>query len=204
MSIGERHRDGHYIWILSRGKPVEFAPDGSVTRIIGTDTDITSLKEAEAIAAKEKEKTYQQHVATLEKARAATDAAHRRAEQLARHDALTGLPNRRVFSETLEDAVFTVQDRAIRYAVMIVDLDRFKPINDINGHAVGDHVLCEVAKRLERLTPSGDMVARLGGDEFGLIVEISNEAQQMERLSAFAHEIITSLEAPINLDGANH
>ena len=57
----ERHRDGHYIWILSRGKPVEFMPDGSVARIIGTDTDISSLKLAEARAAEEKDRTYRRH-----------------------------------------------------------------------------------------------------------------------------------------------
>ena len=76
----ERHRDGRYIWILSRGKPVEWAPDGSVARIIGTDTDISSLKEAEAKAAEEKAETYRRHLAALEKAHEATEAAHKLAE----------------------------------------------------------------------------------------------------------------------------
>lgn len=89
----ERHRDGHYLWILMRGKPVEWLPDGSVARIIGTDTDITSLKLAEAKAAEEKEQTYRNHLAALEKAHEATEAAHQLAQSMARHDALTGLPN---------------------------------------------------------------------------------------------------------------
>ncbi len=71
----ERHRDGHYMWILSRGRPVEWMPDGSVARIIGTDTDITSIKQEEARIAAEKEQTYRRHVAALEKAHEAAEAA---------------------------------------------------------------------------------------------------------------------------------
>ena len=100
----ERHRDGHYMWILSRGRPVEWMPDGSVARIIGTDTDITSIKQDEARIAEEKEQTYRRHVAALEKAHEAAEAAQSLAQSLARHDVLTGLPNRRVFGEALEAA----------------------------------------------------------------------------------------------------
>ena len=167
----ERHRDGHYIWILSRGKPVEWMPDGSVARIIGTDTDITSLKLAEAKAAEEKEQTYRRHLAALEKAHEATEAAHQLAQSMARHDALTGLPNRRVFAETLQAAVARAERGSISYAVLIIDLDRFKPVNDIHGHAAGDEVLREIATRLAGLSRSSDTVARLGGDEFGVILD---------------------------------
>ncbi len=101
----ERHRDGHYMWILSRGRPMEWMPDGSVARIAGTDTDITSLKEQEARAAEEAAEVYRRHLAALEKAHEAAEAAHQLAQSLARHDALTGLPNRRVFAEALETAI---------------------------------------------------------------------------------------------------
>lgn len=195
----ERHRNGHYIWILSRGKPVEFMPDGSVARIIGTDTDITSLKLAEAKAAEEREQTYRKHLAALEKAHAATEAAHRLAESLARHDALTGLPNRRVFTETLDKAISRARLGSARYAVMIVDLDGFKPVNDINGHAAGDEVLREIAARLGDLASTDDTVARLGGDEFGVILEHGPREAVTEAASALAARIIDSISRPISI-----
>ncbi|MEX0953654.1 MAG: EAL domain-containing protein [Rhizobiaceae bacterium] len=195
----ERHRDGHYIWILSRGKPVELAPDGSVARIIGTDTDINSIKLAEAKVAEEKEQVYRRHLAALEKAQEATDAAHRLAESLARHDALTGLPNRRVFAETLDKAVGRARRGAVSYAVMIVDLDRFKPVNDMNGHAAGDEVLREIATRLNALSRSGDTVARLGGDEFGVVLDCVSSESAVDAASSLAARIIASIGQPISI-----
>jgi diguanylate cyclase (GGDEF)-like protein len=195
----ERHRDGHYIWILSRGKPVELMADGSVARIIGTDTDITSLKLAEAKAAEEKERTYHRHLAALEQAQEATDAAHRLSESLARHDALTGLPNRRVFAEMLDKAVSRARRGSVSYCAMIVDLDRFKPVNDIHGHAAGDDVLREIATRLGAVSRAGDTVARLGGDEFGLILEGAAPELAPEAASALAARIITSIGRPISI-----
>lgn len=194
----ERHRDGHYIWILSRGKPVEFLSDGRVARIIGTDTDITGLKLAEAKAAEEKEQTYRRHVAALEKAHEATEAAHKLAESLARHDALTGLPNRRVFSETLDRAVRRASRGSHSCVVMIVDLDRFKPINDIYGHATGDEVLREIAKRLGAISGTGQTVARLGGDEFGIVLECAASAAAADAASIVSSRVISLLKEPIS------
>ena len=195
----ERHRDGHYIWVLSRGKPIEWMPDGSVARIIGTDTDITGLKLAEAKAAEEKEQTYRKHLAALEKAHEATEAAHQLAQSMARHDALTGLPNRRVFAETLETAISRARRGSITYAVLIIDLDRFKPVNDIHGHAAGDEVLREVATRLAGLARSSDTVARLGGDEFGVIVDCVAPDDPVAAASALAERIIASVGKPISI-----
>ena len=195
----ERHRDGHYIWILSRGKPVGFMPDGSVARIIGTDTDISSLKLAEAQAAEEKDRTYRGHLAAIEKAQEATDAAHRLTESLARHDALTGLPNRRVFAEMLDKAVRRARRGSVSFPVMIVDLDGFKPVNDIHGHAAGDEVLREIATRLSALSRAGDTVARLGGDEFGIILDRVAPGLAAEAASALADRIITSVGQPISI-----
>ena len=195
----ERHRDGHWMWILSRGRPVEWMPDGSVARIIGTDTDITSLKEAEARAAREKAETYRRHLAALEKAHEATEAAHELADSMARHDALTGLPNRRVFAEILDKAVARAARGSVGYAVLIVDLDRFKPVNDVHGHAAGDEVLREIASRLGSLTRGSDTVARLGGDEFGLVVDCLTPEEPTTAATALAERIIASVEKPIRV-----
>ena len=195
----ERHRDGHWIWILSRGRPVEWMPDGNVARIIGTDTDITSLKEAEAQAAQEKAETYRRHLAALEKAHEATEAAHKLAESMARHDPLTGLPNRRVFAETLQTAVGRAARGSVGYAVLIVDLDQFKPVNDVYGHAAGDDVLMEIATRLGGLTRKSDSVARLGGDEFGFILDCVMPEEPTTAAVVIAERIIASVEKPIRI-----
>ncbi len=196
----EQHRDGHYIWILSRGKAVEWNPDGSVARIIGTDTDITSLKEAEARAAEEKEQTYRKHVAALEKAHEAAEAAQALAQSLARHDALTGLPNRRVFAEVLEAARLQAGRGGAPFAVLSLDLDRFKPVNDIYGHQAGDDVLREVATRISSIVRVGDTVARLGGDEFALIMHCANSDEEPAAAAAFlADRIIDAVGRPISI-----
>ena len=193
----ERHRAGNWIWILSRGQAVEWMADGSVARIIGTDTDISDLKESEARAAAEKAETYRQHLAALEKAHEATEAAHKLAESMARHDPLTGLPNRRVFAETLDKALARSARSSIGQAVMIVDLDRFKPVNDVHGHATGDEVLREIATRLGKLARKGDAVARLGGDEFGFVLECVAREDPISAAAALGDRIIASVEKPI-------
>jgi diguanylate cyclase (GGDEF)-like protein/PAS domain S-box-containing protein len=197
----ERRRDGHYIWILSRGRAVEWLPDGSVARIIGTDTDITGLKLAEAKAAEEKERSYRKHLAALQKAHEATEAAHKLAQSMARHDPLTGLPNRRVFAETLQAAVRRVRRGSITYAILVIDLDRFKPVNDVHGHATGDEVLREVATRLTDLSRSSDTVVRLGGDEFAFILDCSAPDDPTTAASALADRIIARVGEPISIGG---
>ena len=91
--------------------------------------------------------------------------------RLANIDSLTGLSNRRAFFSLLEEAVSDAQFRQQRVTVGIVDLDGFKSINDLYGHAVGDKLLIEVGRRLETLVDDGTLVCRLGGDEFALLVE---------------------------------
>ena len=97
------------------------------------------------------------------------------AEAVARHDVLTGLANRRLFLETLERRR-AAASLVPTQAVLLVDLDRFKPVNDIYGHAAGNAVLCAVAERLSALTPEGGLAARLGGDEFALLVPLEAAA----------------------------
>jgi diguanylate cyclase (GGDEF)-like protein len=98
------------------------------------------------------------------------ELANRRVLELARIDALTGLPNRGVFLEQLEAAVDApARPRGDTFSVLMLDLDRFKSVNDSMGHAAGDALLREVAKRLRSALRSGDLLARLGGDEFAII-----------------------------------
>jgi diguanylate cyclase (GGDEF)-like protein len=96
------------------------------------------------------------------------EAAEATANNLARHDTLTGLPNRRQFLDQASREFARLADQAM--AILLVDLDHFKPVNDLYGHGVGDAVLCEVAARMRNAVESHGVVARLGGDEFGILV----------------------------------
>src|SRR5665213_4061616 len=96
-----------------------------------------------------------------------------------------------------------VADRAARgsisHAVLIIDLDRFKPVNDVHGHAAGDDVLREIATRLASLVRSSDTVARLGGDEFGVILECVAPEDPGAAATVLAERIITSVGQPISV-----
>jgi diguanylate cyclase (GGDEF)-like protein len=99
----------------------------------------------------------------------ARSAAEAEARKLARHDPLTGLPNRRFFTEKLDDALRT-KSNGRRTAVLMLDLDGFKAINDIYGHGAGDRILIEVAERMSTAIRSGTVLARIGGDEFAIVL----------------------------------
>ncbi|SEL63318.1 PAS domain S-box-containing protein/diguanylate cyclase (GGDEF) domain-containing protein [Roseateles sp. YR242] len=116
---------------------------------------------------------------------------------LAFRDALTGLPNRRLFEEKLGDALAHAQRANHRLAVSYVDLDGFKPINDVHGHEAGDKVLREVGKRLLIALRGNDVVARLGGDEFALVL---NGIGHTEDLRMVLQRCLSSIEEPILLD----
>ncbi|NEU12023.1 EAL domain-containing protein [Methylobacterium sp. BTF04] len=129
----------------------------------------------------------------LRKAMLARDGAQARAESVARHDALTGLANRRLFQERL-DARLSQGPDVPPLAVMLIDLDRFKPVNDVHGHAAGDIVLCAMADRLRALVPTGSVIARLGGDEFAVLFDFRDDAEAVARL---AQQVITALAQPV-------
>jgi diguanylate cyclase (GGDEF)-like protein/PAS domain S-box-containing protein len=128
--------DGRIVWIHDRSAMVRDA-DGAPLLVQGVMFDITATKEAEL-----------------------------RMQHLAYHDVLTGLPNRAMFQEHLELALARARRRDLAVAVLYLDLDAFKPINDTHGHTVGDEVLQHVATRIRSVVRETDLVARQGGDEF--------------------------------------
>jgi diguanylate cyclase (GGDEF)-like protein len=132
-----------------------------------------------------------------------TDARHaeRRLRAQALHDQLTGLPNRHLFLDRLEGARVRQQRRPGRgTAVLFLDVDRFKGVNDAHGHLVGDAVLREVARRLQAAVRATDTVGRLGGDEFAIVCEdIGAEAA-----TVVAHRILAALGRPVTVDGHEH
>ncbi len=160
-----RTADGHYLWFALKVRPV-VGSDGEVVRLVGTMTDVTEFKNAEE--------------------RLLFDAVH---------DNLTGLPNRELFIDRMEAAFgFARADPQIRPSIVVVDLDRFKQVNDSVGIAVGDSILLTIARRLSRLLKPQDTLARLSGDQFALIVLSEREPA---RIVAFAETIRRTLRAPI-------
>ena len=119
---------------------------------------------------------------------------------LAFHDPLTGLPNRIVFHDRLEHALAVAARRGAGVAVLFLDLDAFKPVNDRYGHAAGDRALQIVAERFAGIMRSGDTIARLGGDEFGIVLEDLESDAEARRVAARLAEL---MRAPIELDGAS-
>ena len=126
-------------------------------------------------------------------------SAERAAQSIARRDVLTGLPNRRMLIETMDAATRSLSGR-VGCAVFLIDLDRFKPVNDIYGHAAGDAVLCEVAERLSSLMPRDAIVARLGGDEFSIFMPYDAGSADLIR---FSQQVINCLSEPMRWEHAS-
>ena len=162
-----RRRDGRYIWIEEHAQVSARAHDGRPLQIVGVSADITARKEAEI-----------------------------RLAHLALHDPLTGLPNRRALSEALERAIARAQRTGLPLAVLALDLDGFKAINDGLGHPAGDATLLAIADRLRCTIRRSDLVARLGGDEFAVIATEAGGRGPMTRL---ARRLTAALSAPIGL-----
>lgn len=162
-----RKRDGDYAWVLVRGVAEESEPGQQ--RMAGSQTDISARKQAE------------QHL-----------------RHAARHDPLTGLANRTGLDEQLQQAVQRQHPLGAREAALLfIDLDRFKLINDSLGHAVGDRVLVEVARRLSTCLRPGDQLFRFGGDEFVVLLDNLNCRSDAERV---AQRILDGLHQPLQLD----
>ncbi|SIQ90118.1 PAS domain S-box-containing protein/diguanylate cyclase (GGDEF) domain-containing protein [Aquipseudomonas alcaligenes] len=123
--------------------------------------------------------------------------------RLAHHDPLTGLPNRLVFEEQLDRALERARRAGTRIALVFIDLNDFKAINDRLGHAAGDQVLQQMARRLRDALRGSDSVARLGGDEFVAILEtLSLERSPEEEARAVAGKLLAALTQPVKLEGS--
>lgn len=170
-----RHADGHWVWMSNRGKVVQFSQDGKPLRMVGTLMDISKRKQVEG----ELLATQAQLQTTLQEI-----------EQLAFHDTLTSLPNRRLLVDRMETALAASQRNHRHGAVLFLDLDKFKYLNDSHGHEVGDLVLQEVARRLQQCVRAIDTVARLGGDEFVVLLQDLSAQADDARLhtSAVGHQ----------------
>jgi len=123
--------------------------------------------------------------------------ADRKIRHMAYHDALTGLPNRMLFMDRIDQAISRAQREKGRFALLYIDIDHFKVVNDSMGHAAGDQLLNVVSHRLTDVLRKTDTVARLGGDEFTIIIEALEEA---EHVIPVAKNILSSLEQPIEIN----
>ncbi len=164
-----RHEDGDWIWVSSRGVAVSGAA-GEPRRMAGSLTDITTRKSYE--------------------------------EQLvhdALHDGLTGLPNRALLIDRIDLALKQARrSSSSRFAVLFLDLDRFKTINDSLGHHVGDRLLVQVARRLQDPLRPGDTVARLGGDEFAILLP---HIRSITNATHVAQRVLDALCRSFTVDG---
>jgi diguanylate cyclase (GGDEF)-like protein/PAS domain S-box-containing protein len=176
LALHERHRE-----ILRRHKQwrsVEVLPDGRAIALahsamadgswVTTCEDVTEQRRIEA-----------------------------KIQYMACHDGLTGLPNRNYFNDYLDEELLRAQKRGCQVATLGIDLDRFKEINDLHGHAAGDTVLSAVSKRIGGQLEPGEFIARIGGDEFIAVKRFERQAE----LSDFTARLVTCLSEPVRLDG---
>jgi diguanylate cyclase (GGDEF)-like protein len=193
------------IWLMVRIRTQITRPLEAITRALSQlaagsrEIRVPELHRGDEIGAMAKAfEIFRTNALALEQAHNATRVAQEQAHTLARHDALTGLPNRRVFSTELQSVLGNAQSGAVAYSVLLVGLDHFKQVNDLHGHAVGDLVLCEVARRLKRIVRSTGEVARLGGDEFAIFAK--DDAGQETPLDAtkdLATRVLDAIRVPI-------
>ena len=124
--------------------------------------------------------------------------ANQQLTDLAMHDQLTGLPNRRCFSENLTRFIQRAKRRRESFAAMLVDLDGFKAVNDSMGHAAGDSLLAKVGARIKSKLRQTDVIARVGSDEFGLLIEnVSNSDQ----VTVIADKLLQTISTPVSVNG---
>ena len=157
-----RHADGSYRWMSVRGRVVNRNDSGLATRMLGVRMDITEQKEAAE-----------------------------RIRRLAHFDALTDLPNRTLLNDRLTGAIAAVARNHEPLAVLVLNIDKFKNVNDIFGRSIGDELLVEVARRMQSVAGEEDTVARTGGDEFVMILPRADA----NRSSHAAQQLLESLSA---------
>ena len=162
-----RCADGSWKWIMTRGMVIERDLQGRPVRMIGTHTDISERKSAEA-----------------------------RIWHQAHYDSLTGLPNRLMLGERLDEALARAPHGARALALLFMDLDHFKEVNDTLGHGAGDLLLQQVAQRLQACVGAQDTVARMGGDEFTLLL-LDAESRPLQ---AILQDLLNCVASSFDLD----
>jgi diguanylate cyclase (GGDEF)-like protein len=182
----------------ARGTDFEISSDDYVSEDIKNPEGIQELADGRIVSITRRVMSDGGWLATHEDI---TDRAHseRKIAYMAKHDMLTGLANRALFAEKLDDVSKRHKRHGAGFAVMMLDLDRFKQVNDTLGHAAGDLLLKQVATRLKGSLRETDVLARLGGDEFAIIQE--GEAEQRDAAITVARRIIDLIGKPFDLDG---
>ncbi|HJV53587.1 MAG TPA: EAL domain-containing protein [Noviherbaspirillum sp.] len=175
LEVQVHHGHGHTIWIHARGEAVR-NQNGEVIALRGMIQDITERKHAETLVRASEEKL----------------------RNAALHDPLTGLPNRALVMDYCERLLAAAQRGHAGGALLFIDLDRFKPINDLYGHETGDRVLQEVGRRLLACTRQEDLVGRLGGDEF--VIVLPHVAGAHHRAAAVSQHVVASISQPMLID----
>ena len=162
-----RHRDGSYRWVVMQAIAI---PDekNNATRLIGTMLDVTEQKQIE-----------------------------QRVREAAQHDALTGLPNRALIFEYAGHLLAAAHRKHSRGALLFIDLDRFKPVNDLYGHDIGDRLLKEVSRRLTACVRHEDVIGRIGGDEFVIVLPYLGKGYSAPTV---AEHVLEALQQPFHID----
>jgi len=163
-----RMRDGSWRWIEARGTVTEWGERGEPLRMVGTFSNIDARKQEEE-----------------------------RMRRMAHEDALTKLPNRVLLDDRMRQAIRVAARDGHKVGMIYFDLDKFKPVNDTHGHAVGDRLLRMVAERVRAVLRDSDTLARIGGDEFAVLLPRCTQAQDTERVAV---AILACLEQPF-IDG---
>lgn len=167
-----RCKNGSWKWLLARGIALRDTQRPDKVRMLGVNSDITERKESEA-----------------------------RIEYLAYYDPLTGLANRKLLADRMQQAIAAAERSLQCGALLFIDLDGFKPVNDLWGHSVGDQMLVQVAQRLTQSLRTGDTVARIGGDEFVILVQNlgSQTDEAAQHVATIADKVLRAFSPPFHL-----
>ena len=168
FSFRAKRKDGSFVWFESTSRAL-FDEKGAMTEVISVSRDISERRQAEE-----------------------------QIEYQAYHDALTGLPNRLLFRDRLTIALAHAKRQLTPLAVMFLDLDRFKLVNDTLGHSLGDEMLRDIAARLQRALREGDTIARMGGDEFTILLTDLRDSSDAAKI---AEKLLEVVAHPVRVEG---